>query len=425
MPRLHWFSTFVLILLAGFAQCSVGQEPGLPDSVYYIGVGIERNLDRARASALNALTQEIQVLISSSFENRTTEANAKFDQHTVSQVVTRSITDLKDVKERIGSTREEFYRVVKYISKSAVRHMFELRRNRIVELIKIGERELQGEPVHLGSALKNFYWALLLSWLYPDTLSFSVRVDTTAPLSYANVHTGISNIFDRLLREVRFVPQKMIDDEAIVWQYRVQVKNRPIDGLHFEYYDGMGQTEADVKEGRTKLTFFFSKKDMREREVIVGIDYRSAEEMDELTRAADSLMSTNALPSKVTIVLPAGPTSPPPKDEEPPVKPPRPQPQPQQQHVLPSVLQEILAVGKNLNLVRGKLDSLVRRNKIILGTANDFGSLDGLYGLVLGPEGVVALVTCKDKKYFDALTGKETDVTKYAGKRITWIEVLK
>jgi hypothetical protein len=305
--------------------------------------------------------------------------------------------------------------------------MFELRRQKILELIRVGERELQGETVHLGSALKNFYWALLLGRLYPDTLSFTVRLDATTPLPYANVHTGISNIFDRLFRELKFVPEKMIDDEAIVWRYRVHMKNKPVDALHFEYYDGMGQTEGDVKDGGTKLTFFFSRKDVREREVSVGIDYRSDEEMDEFTRAADSLMSVGALPNKITIILPAGPTPPPPKEEKPPVESPKPPPQPvpQPQHILPTVLQELLIVGSDFNAVRVKLDSLARRNRIILGSATDFESLQGLYGLVLGPEGVLALLSVKDKKYFDAVTGKEADLTKFAGKRITWIEVLK
>jgi hypothetical protein len=403
----------------------MGQEQGLPDSVYYIGVGIDPNLDRARNSALNSLTQEIQVLISSSFDNRTTEINTQVDQKTVSKVVTRSITDLKDVKEKRSTTPNGFHRVVKYILKSTVRHMFELRRQKILELIRVGERELQGEPVHLGSALKNFYWALLLGRIYPDTLSFTVSLDATAPLRFANVQTGISNIFDRLFRELKFVPEKMIDDEAIVWRYRVHMRNKPVDALHFEYYDGMGQTEADVKDGGTKLTFFFSRKDVREREVSVGIDYRSAEEMDDFTRAADSLMSANALPDKITIILPAGQTPLPPKEEKPPVVAPRPEPQPQPDIVLPAVLREILAVGTDFNAVRMRLDSLARRNKIILGSATDFESLQGLYGLVLGPEGVLALLSVKGKKYFDALTGKEADLTKYAGKRITWIEVLK
>ncbi|MCX6132210.1 MAG: hypothetical protein NTU47_00240 [Ignavibacteriales bacterium] len=419
---MDWLRRFsVLAVFLGSVQLSLAQNQEIPDSLYYSSVGIDRNLDRARAYALNGLTQEIQVLISSSFENRSAETNAQLEQSTVSRVITRSITDLKDVREIMKITPEGLFRVVKYIPKSAVKQMFEIRRQRIQELIAIGERELQGEPVRLGAALKNFYWALLLSQLYPDTLSFSVRLDATTPLLYANVHSGISNIFDRILRELKFVPEKLIEDESIVWQYRMQVKNKPVDALHFEYYDGMGQTEADVKDGRTKLTFFFSKKDMREREVVVGIDYRSVEEMDELTRAADSLMSANALPSKITIVLPAGPIPPPPKEEKPPVEPPRPRPQ----QVLPAVLQEILAVGSNFNAVRIKLDSLARRNRIILGNANDFESLQGLYGLVLGPEGVLALLVVKDQKYLDARTGNEIDMKRYGGKRITWIEILK
>jgi hypothetical protein len=225
----------------------------------------------------------------------------------------------------------------------------------------------------------------------------------------------------------------MIDDETIVWNFKVEVNKKPVASLHFDYFDGMGQTEADVKNGGTKLTFFFSKKEVREREVILGIEYRYADEMDELTRAVDSLISVEALPNKITTVLPAGlsktaivvGTSNPdtrevPKETKPPVTKPS-----KTQSTLPIVLQEILAVGNNFNTVRIKLDSLARRNKIILGSAADFESLQGLYGLVLGPEGVLALISFKDKKYFDARTGKEADLTKYSGKRITWIEVLK
>ncbi|HAL54900.1 MAG TPA: hypothetical protein DCP63_00090 [Bacteroidetes bacterium] len=405
MSRTHWLWLIALVVHSTGIAPLEAQEEGLPDSLYYIGVGVERNLDNARSSALNALSQEIQVLISSSFENRTAETNARLDQTTVSRVVTRSITELKDVKERMITTPQGFYRVVKYLPKSAVKRMFELRRSRILELIAIAERELQ-ESLHLSSALKNLYRALLLGRLYPDTLGFSMRLDEGSALHFKNLEMGIRNIFERLFRGLTFKPERAIDDEAIVWEYKVTLDNRPVAALHYEYYDAMGQTEADVKDGKTRMTFFYSKEESREREVILAIEYRYADEMDELTRAADSLMQAAALPNKISIILPVADRA------KPTIS-------------LPLELRLVLDVGNSFEAVRSRLDSLVRKSRIVLGSAGEFESLEGLYGLILGPEGVIGLVQYKGKRTLDAATGVEVDMRKFGGKKITWIEVLK
>ena len=386
MSRTHWLWLIALVVHSTGIAPLEAQEEGLPDSLYYIGVGVERNLDNARSSALNALSQEIQVLISSSFENRTAETNARLDQTTVSRVVTRSITELKDVKERMITTPQGFYRVVKYLPKSAVKRMFELRRSRILELIAIR--------------------ALLLGRLYPDTLGFSMRLDEGSALHFKNLEMGIRNIFERLFRGLTFKPERAIDDEAIVWEYKVTLDNRPVAALHYEYYDAMGQTEADVKDGKTRMTFFYSKEESREREVILAIEYRYADEMDELTRAADSLMQAAALPNKISIILPVADRA------KPTIS-------------LPLELRLVLDVGNSFEAVRSRLDSLVRKSRIVLGSAGEFESLEGLYGLILGPEGVIGLVQYKGKRTLDAATGVEVDIRKFSGKKITWIEVLK
>jgi len=385
----------------------------------YSGVGIDVNLEKARLSALNALTQQIQVFVSSSFENRTTEINRGLDQRTYSNVVARSVIDLRDVKERSERLEDGSFRVTKYVSKDAVKEMFGRRRERILEHLRIAQQELLGSRLNLGSSLKHFYWAYLLARLYPDTLSFSISIDSAKRGRSTNLAVEVPNVLESLIKQLEFRPIKRIEDEIIVWKYGATLNRRPIASLQFNYFDGMGQTEGEVKDGEVKIALFFSKKENREREIVIDVEFKYAGEMDEILHLADTLRTSTTIPNTFTVLIPGGseipavskPVSLPP-ERKPPIS-------------LPKPLSDLISTGNDFSMTIKKVNTLVKQNKILAGSAKDFESLEGMYGLILGPEGIAAVVKCDKGKYYDASTGKLIDLKGFAGKKITWIEVFK
>ncbi len=407
-----------LFMLLACTTCEAQDNVRAGPEVYR-AEGIAADLEQARASALNGLMQQIQVFISSTFENVTAERNAMLDQHTSSKTLARSIMSLSDVREDIVKLSDGSFRVTKYVTKEAVSKMFALRREQALAHIKIAQDEILRRPVDIGSSLKHAYWAQLISRLSPDEYPFSLRLDSmsSSAREYKSVLTGVPNLIEGIVKGIVFEPVKKIDDDAIVWKYKVSWNGLPLMRLRYGYFDGMGQAEGEAVNGETKMTFFFSKKEDRTREILIDIEYKYADEMDETLRLADSLKGNVSIPTMVTIILPGS------SDVVAPA-PPVPVKDTVKIH-LPPVLQELLQTKGSFDQTIEKINRLVRQNKIIAGSATTFESLEGLYGVVLSKTGIVLVLRCIKGETVELLTGKKADLKAYAGNRLIWMELLK
>ena len=410
MNRFASLSLFLLL-----ASLSSAQTVAISAKDYYIGFGEDPSLEKARSRAYAAMVEQIQVLISSSFQAGTREMNGKIDQSAQQSTVSFSLILLRDVQENVTEA-SDLYRVTKYVSKDAVRSMFALRRQQIVEHCTAAEAALNtAGNVDLQSAFEHYYKAWLLAWLYPDTLSYPFRL-----IGQSSVSTGIERAMTAAAEKIEFAPLRKLDDELTTWKYTALWSGQTISRLRYSFFDGMGQSEDIVRSGGTQMTFLFA--DKRERQIPLRLEYHPTEGLEGLLGVADSLRANSAPALIFTALLPGEKSDNPPATEK--VSPTvDKEAKTVVSQKLPVPLQQLLTHRKSLTEVLRNLREFERRGDVIAGRKESFDNLNDLYVIVLDGAGLLAVLHHKEGKYTNTETGEEIRLPDFVGKRILWVRV--
>ena len=153
----------VILIFALLLSISVSQG-----NYYYEGIGESKDLKEAHKNALANLSESIQVSISSLFSRVITEENLSITKdYTKNQVESYSAISLRNV-EFIEIKQRKLWTVKARVYKGEVDKIFLERKSDIRSLINTAKHaEKSGD---ISGALKNFYWAYLLSCSIPDTI---------------------------------------------------------------------------------------------------------------------------------------------------------------------------------------------------------------------------------------------------------------
>lgn len=396
--------------LLALVQCNAQET-----SQYYSYSAKNADLTKAQSDALSGLVQEIQSFVKTVLRHDKSEVGRAYNDSTTSSVIAVSSIKLTNVQEKIEREPDGSYRVTKYVSRSAVKEMFDQRKNRILELLGVAQLELgnceRNGSINLEIVLKNLYWAYLLASIHPYQINYSFKDESGFPLrDSSEVLEGIRYLFETVVSKIKITPIKRIEDANVVWKCRFEYAGVPISGLDYSFFDGVGQTDGKVKNSESVLTLFFPDSDKKEREVDLSIDFKSQDEMDELLQFADEMVQSR-FPSKSIVLLlssdgkdHAGNSATMKKD------------------LLPKSVQEILDHNTSLTEVLETLNGMVKKNLIIIGRREDFESPDGIYGLVLDEAGIVTVITEQNGQWTDVLHSRSIERQELNGKKITWIE---
>jgi hypothetical protein len=417
-----------VLIVAG----SSARAQQLGSDEYYVGDGEGGNLESARAAAMMSLTQQIQVFISTSFEQRITDGSGHADVSAVAHTVAKSTIILSDVGERVKTFDGDRFLVTKFVSRESVAGLFRMRRTKMLELVKGAFQDLAGkssDPVELGSALKQLYWAYLLASIHPDTVRCTFP--RTAPGSESPEETtlgsGIPRLMQSLARKVEIHPLRRFQDgEAQVWQCKATCAGQPIQHLSYEYFDGMGQTIGEVVNGKAKFTLYFpdDTSNSRERELAVGLECRFVDEMDDVLRAAEGLQTGRQLIPLLTVVLRGTEVVARPRAEV--VSTGRTGVlSGRDTSVVPPVISELLAVRGDLDKVKSCLRNQKRHYRIEVGKASDFESLEGLYAAIFSHTQLEVVARYNNGRAVNVLTNEPIDLKEQPGLTVTWIDVLE
>ena len=138
------------------------------------------------------------------------------------------------------------------------------------------------------------------------------------------------------------------------------------------------------------------------------VEYRFTEEMDPALAMADTMLHNLQMKNSVTFILPGS--------KKVLTKPAAP--------VL-SQISEILAARGNFEELIKVLKNLEKKGRIITGNETDFGTIEGLYGLIVGKAGLEVIFRVEKGRRIDLDSGKEIILSDHAGKPLTYIEMLK
>jgi hypothetical protein len=400
---------------------------------FYVGSAMGDDLQKVRADALENMMQKIQMFVQSEFKRQREETTTAYSDSTVARVIARSSMKLSEVSEDVTNPKPGLYRVTKYVAKTTVDQMFEMRRQKILEHLDIAGTELgkakAGGSVNLTSLLDNYYKAFLLLFTLRDhdTLSYVFHLDEAPYVRISkDLKAGIPYVLDNVISGIHVHPMKHIDDAYTVWKCTVDFKGAPVTNMQYSFYDGAGNSYGDVRNGETLMTFFFPTRENRERDIDVKIEYRNEENEDELLDIAKTLSAKEKLAEVVTFKLPADESTVPIKKIEPKkAEPDKAVVATTQTANVPSSIRELIAVQESWNKTKPVLMELNRRKHIIVGRKEDFESTEGLFVLTVDQNGAVTLLQCSKDNLSDLLTKKDFSLHDFEGRPIYWIEVLK
>lgn len=415
-------SVAVIIVLLLWAEASFPQMRARPASLYYTGSAEAADLETARLRAYQNLVQQIQVFVSSTLRRTLSERNASVTDSSSASTVAMSLVTLRDVEEESLRLDDGSYRVQKSVSRESVGKFFAARRARIMERIRAASGIFRNSdlPYDISAALKDLYAASLELALYPEAIDSSFTVFDARAFGISRA--GIASAIDAIAAAIRFEPLRRIDDDYIVWKYRVQMNGHPVSALRMEFYDGIGQTDADIRQGEALLTFYFGKHDEAERTVRAYLEFRFEEELDASLRIADSLCGSPSSHPFVTLTVPASQSS----SHEPNVMLASTEKgaAAANDDPIPEALRALIGVRRDFDALIRMIDEMQKRHVIAAGSAHSFESLDGLYAVVVAKDRDAVFLHRRKETLINIETGAEAQLAEFAGGRIIWIEVL-
>lgn len=228
-------SLLFFLLLVGFslhAQTAIEKIKSNPE--YYSAEGDGYDVYEARKNAMLLINNRVASWVSSSTqESSVTEGEVGYISQS-SEVKQFALTALQDVEYVVLEDEPERARVFCWVSKSDVQGMFDLRRQKALEYIETGKKAEQ--RLQIDDALRNYYWALMLSRSIPDAMG-SVRAEfggqeeycqSFLPMKIKSVLSGLS---------ARIEGSEKVGDQYVV-HLHLTYEGNDVATIQLHYSDG-------------------------------------------------------------------------------------------------------------------------------------------------------------------------------------------
>ena len=211
---------------------------------YYYGTGVSHDGTEARDLALEELTSQIAVQVSSSFERKLSETTAGIEENVKSVLKTHSTATLLNVQQSRSALRDGRIEVFCYLKKTEAAKIFEERKKLIADMY--GNARDFAEEGNITFALRIYYFAnILLNSIPEEYIQFGG----------VNYTLEIPNRINELIMNTRFryVQCKQISDKEREVTLQVQHGNRPAALLDFTFWDGSNQVAVQARDGLATL----------------------------------------------------------------------------------------------------------------------------------------------------------------------------
>ncbi|GAB1416652.1 hypothetical protein MASR2M117_20580 [Paludibacter sp.] len=254
------FTSLLLIFTCLFASAQTSDYIKANPQSYIWGEGKAASLKVADQYALEDIISQISIHVQSSFDHGITESGKSFEETVKAFVSTYSNVTLNNT-ERFVISNEPDAHVFRYIKRSEIDKVFELRKQKIVEFAKSGEEYL--EKLQIADALRYFYWAQTLLRTQPneDKINYSSKGNEVYLKTWLDKQ--ILNILSNLKVSVT---QTHIEDGIKFYQLQFLYDGKPVRNLDYSYWtgqdwtniysgkDGLGVAEMNVQTAKDELS---------------------------------------------------------------------------------------------------------------------------------------------------------------------------
>jgi hypothetical protein len=243
----------VTLLLLVAALCTKGLSQNVDyirnSGLYNFGIGMGANYAEARRNALQSLTEGISVHIKSEFINIVKETNGNVDDYSKSVVSSYSTAVINQYQERLLSEKPDRVELMLYISKDDLQKVFDERAQLIRDLIVLGEKA--ESELRISDALRNFYWAMILTRSHPNNrgLRHDFGSQSNLPI-LKGLSDKIESIFTNLRFEVNSVNQQHVTPRKQI-ELTISYCGKPVQNLDYTYFTGDGWSGiTSIRDGK-------------------------------------------------------------------------------------------------------------------------------------------------------------------------------
>lgn len=456
---------------------------------YLWGEAEDKNLGKAKSSALQDMIFKIQVTISSEMYDNEQQVDGQFSEETRSTTQAFTRIRLEGVDYFI-SKRRGVHKVVAFISKTDYKKSLEVLAKEISDEIKVIEQDEKGLGIH--KIVSRYYHVWLKCYQSPEPIKYT----SISKIEYSNVINFLQSKVETYLDEIRVsVSKTTIDSDIQMITISLDIQNggKPANGItaridlpdsppllvvdgkthlflyqypsksveHYKILLGMHVDENTVNPDLLKVHKTISLKKYREIEV----DYSDFIHLDFSVKKLQSgkLLFTpnykNFSVSSLEWDFGDGNVS---KKEKPlhgytqagefivkltfnnsqdisVVKmvsnegfikkletPKKVKPKQEQQFVLPQIMKNLVNI-ETYNVLSGKLNMLKKQRKIMVGKKTDFLHPENCYVFIIHPrsKAVEAVLNNDTNGRKNILTGQEKEVKDYRGRISLYVEVYK
>jgi len=235
-------SLYLFILLC-LPFCIMAQSADL-----IIGHGEDNSFEKADQKAIMDLCSQLSVKVNVEFKDKVTESNGSTDQFSEQLIQTYSTVILENVSRNVNQAPDGKWIVERILSQEEKQKLFNHRKNKIFQYVIFAE---QAEEINdAGSALKNYYWALLLLKSHPDKNRIRYNDSETKQVLLPYLNQKIQE----LLRNVQIsVSDKKSIRENTTLYLSANLKGKSIANLKINYFDGIQPVESSIKDGKAVI----------------------------------------------------------------------------------------------------------------------------------------------------------------------------
>lgn len=395
-------SLIVLLTCSTFIQAS-----DLPDTdrereikhtgEYKWGEGIDTDPLKAREAAMRDLIQKIQVSISLRTGRRLTETESMLkDSATV-------ITDVYSALHLQNLGILEFpekgkVRVIAYIDTASLTKSFEVSKRKVQDMVSLARKA--EEEGRIGDALRNYYWAYLLTHSYIGELEIGFEGIGYADAQIVLVEQ-IELVVARLNAKAETCYRAAGSIEAPV---RFFYSGKPVRNLDFSYYCGDGDDIITVEDGSPAYIRLYFEPPRRWHRLPFRIEYayagdmRRNPEIEDLYRIFKDKTFDNGMDVRLTLPWnEEGSTWPPAELET------LPKPTPHRWSVTIEVLSQITDSRE----FRQALRDYVQVGRVNIASEHEqLQACQAVYAALLDNDKVHALLFYDEDRYIDVRSGK-------------------
>ncbi|MDX9748841.1 MAG: hypothetical protein RBT57_10110 [Paludibacter sp.] len=243
------FTLFTSVLILSHFVNAQSVEHIRNSGLFNFGIGSGENYAVARKNALQNLTEGISVHIKSEFEHIVRETNGNVDDYSNSIIKTYSSAVINQYQEKVIAEKQGTVELMLYISKVDLQKVFYERELIIRDLIALGEKSER--ELRIGDALRNYYWAMVLTRSHPNNKNLRHDFGNNTQLS---ILKGLSDRIESIFTRLKFTPTSVDQKSAPAHKQinlAISFNDQPVQNLDYTYFTGDGFSGiTSIRDGK-------------------------------------------------------------------------------------------------------------------------------------------------------------------------------